>query len=817
MSLLFLFFITFTVFPILGVEKETRNLDEFFGINGIDFFAGRESPEIRRTLRLWLDDCRELGITRQRIRFNLGTIKPEKGRFSWDFSDLLVREFKRKDQKILPVVYRDFPMVPFKSFSTMEYSGYYPDVISLLMRRYSKDIRSWEVFDKPPFSPNPDHYVGYLRSTYLEAGMTDSKPQVVASFPDPYDLSFWESFYKRYDKDFRDVLSFPYYPQVLHEDDLRRALIDIQYLKMRFGDAEKRIWISEMGISSNSNISDNPPPSPERSAEWMVKAHITALATGIVDCIFWSRLVDQISETNENSGRYGLVYQDISPKPAFFAYRTMTRLLKDMNYVGPLSIHPDVKAFLFQKGGKKGMICWAEKGEYPLTLASNKNLTLVNLYGNEKRLDPAQGAIRVSLSNQPIYLTDITNQTDVFSSLKCSPDVVYTYPGESKELTITLENPGHPMTGSILVSAPSGLILPEHYWKIQGTDKNGFRKTFRIIVSPEAQPGFYSLAVDCEMDDPSLKSLSCSATIRVIDPVRIDLRGQQEALRFKMETRIENVSLNPLKGSLNWELKPRGKVQTLPQNFTLASNDVITTQSSLIAGNKEARLIASVKLNNGYSRQEGIGLMSIPLRLAAPRVDGYLKEWIDVPELYLDGVSQSTRNKVTDAKENNDIYGVFQFWLTESDFYIGALINDDIPLINPFPDDKMNQGDGVELFLGLGGPGVSFVYGNKDFHIGIAPGHQGRMPRLWNWTLQAPISGGEVVSCKTQDGYLLEAKIPFASLGAWTPQRDLMIGFDVALNDLDEEKSNKPPHTLIWNGNHDNLSNPSKWGLAIIW
>lgn len=817
-SLLFLFFLIFAIFSIQGLEKETKNINGFFGVNGMDYFAERENPEIRQIIKRRTELCRELGIAQQRIRFHRDVIESEQGLFFWDFPDLVFKESERGKQKILPVVYGYSPLIDKESFSSEKFAGYYATYISRLIRRFQKDSIGWEVPYEPSFSSNPDLYIRYLKAAYAEARLAGLDSQVVASFP-LQDLSFRESLYKRHPEDDCDITAFPYYPKVLDEEELRRLIIDIQYLKMRFSDREKKIWISEMGILPDRLISDTPRLSPDKLTEWMVKAHITALASGIVECVFWNPLVDEVSESEEPSSGSGLVFSDLSPKPAYFAYKTMTHLLKDHNYMGSLSIHPDVSAFLFQKGRKKVMICWAEKGEYPLTLSSAKSLTLVNLYGNEKQLDPVKGVIRVSLSGQPVYMTGMNDQVDIFSSLTCSPEVIYTYPGEKRELTVNLENLKYPdpLTGNMLVSAPYGVVLPENHCKIQGTDKTGFAKTFSIIISPDLKPGFYQLEIQANMDDPLLKSISRSATIRVLEPVRIKLKGTQEDLRFKIETRIENISLDPLKVSLTWNLKPRGRVQTLPQSFTLASNDVMTTQSSLIAGNKEARLIASVKLDNGYSKEEGIGLMSIPFRLAAPKVDGSLKEWVNVPELDLKDRSRTLDSSQNLNKSENETEGVFQFWVTENDLYVGVQVRDNTPLINPFPDDGINGGDGIEIFLGLGGPSESNVYGNRDFHIGLSPGHKGRLPRLWNWSLQAPITGGEVVTCKTQDGYLLEAKIPFASLGAWKPHRDLMIGFDVALNNLDNGKTDKPPHTLIWNGNYDNRQNPSKWGLAIIW
>ncbi|MBN1902598.1 hypothetical protein JW926_14835 [Candidatus Sumerlaeota bacterium] len=309
---------------------------------------------------------------------------------------------------------------------------------------------------------------------------------------------------------------------------------------------------------------------------------------------------------------------------------------------------------------------------------------------------------------------------------------------------------------------------------------------------------------------------AASAAVQAMNPLRIDITGEQKDYRFIIKTRIENVSMEPLKGSVTWELKPRGMVQTPPQSFSLASHDIFTTQSSLMAGNKEARLVATVKLESGYTKKAGIGLMSIPYRLASPKIDGCLKEWIDVPKLFLDGISLSSESS-SSVTESNKTSGIFQFWITEKNFFIGAAICDKSPLVNPLVDNEINRGDSVELFLGLDGSVNASASTGRNFHIGIAPGNMGRLPRLWNWTSNSSIPGGEIVACRTPDGYVMEARIPFASLGSWKPQRNLMIGFNAVLNDLDDQKPDRPLHKLVWNGNAEDRFDPSKWGLAIIW
>jgi hypothetical protein len=309
-----------------------------------------------------------------------------------------------------------------------------------------------------------------------------------------------------------------------------------------------------------------------------------------------------------------------------------------------------------------------------------------------------------------------------------------------------------------------------------------------------------------------------SNSIGMGNPIGISIRGRQVKDQLKVETTIQNLTTKPVSGKLEWDLRPRGKVQINPLVFRdLQPNDAITTQSGLMAGNKEAALVASVHLENGCHIEKEIGLMAIPLRLIPPRIDGSLAEWINVPQLHLDKDSQAVKSPSSPLWSKANASGAFQFWVTEEAFYIAAYITDDTPLINPRHGKEIWRGDGIELFLGLKGPSDQTYCQDMDFQIGLGPGHKGALPEMWNGKTQHTIEKGGIISCKTGHGYIIEARIPLSELGNWEPQRQEMIGFDIKLNDLDKNEGDKPALSLIWSGTSENLSNPSHWGIAIIW
>ena len=811
-------------FSLLSGECKSCDLEDFFGMNGISYFHLRTSPQLWEIGDKKLALSRELGVSSQRIDMWWGAIEPEKGLFQWAFPDRVVKEFTKGGQEILPILCYASAWSGGTSPADEQERELFGRYVSRLVERYGKKITFWEVWNEPNITPywipHPDAllYLETLKTAFTEAKSVQQGCRIIAPCTAGADLEFIEEIYENGGADYFDILSYHHYPQVYNEGILQREIIDLAFLMMRYGDGEKRIWITEMGAPTGLNTSSHKDAPPAEQAEWMVKAHITALASGKVDRLFWYTLADDTLDPVKE-GHFGLVFADFSPKPSFAAYKTMTRLLKDKHYAGSLSLDSEISSHVFQKAHEKIIVLWTSSKIKNLTLPSIKPVRVIDLYGHEEKINPLNGAVSLSLTQSPVYLMISGREMDFIASFKMEPEVVYAFPGESLNLCLYLSNSlESKINGTLSLFAPKDFYLTNPSMDLTLEKASHFKRDITITIPKESPPGFYSLQAHAAFDGIIPGTLLSSSTIRINNPIGISIRGTQIQDQFKVQTTFKNISTKTLSGSLEWRLSPGGQVKTNPLLFQdLKPNDEITTQSRLMPGNREAGLTASVTVDQGAKVEEKIGLMAIPLRLVSPRIDGSLAEWMDIPNLHLDQRTQLIKSSSPSLWTKDNSSGVFQFWLTDDALFIAGQITDDVPLVNPQRGKDLWLGDSIELFLGLKGPSDKKYYQDLDFQIGLSPGDNGAHPEIWNWTTPKQVDKGEIVSLKTAQGYNIEAKIPLSELGLWKPKRQNMIRFDIALNDRDGNDRENPDHTLVWSGTSENWRDPSHWGIAIIW
>ncbi|HRU54250.1 MAG TPA: hypothetical protein P5245_07050 [Candidatus Sumerlaeia bacterium] len=297
--------------------------------------------------------------------------------------------------------------------------------------------------------------------------------------------------------------------------------------------------------------------------------------------------------------------------------------------------------------------------------------------------------------------------------------------------------------------------------------------------------------------DADAPSSSSAFMNKPLLPLEIFITGRQAEDGFKVETILKNVCERSLSGVLQWQLRPRGRVEIPPQPFSgLKPNEELTTSSSLLAGNREGRLFAAAEISGERLIENSIGLMPMPIRMASPKVDGCLSEWMDVPELKLAGIEPS-----------DELFHQFQFWWTDDALYVAAHIR----------DGAAQARRRLGLYLGLEGPSRRQIMGAGDFCIEMYPIEEkgiGSISISGNGFERKAGSGAIKIQ---EDGFTMEAQIPIGELGGWKPRRNCMIGFNLVLDEESDSAMCPPRKILRWNGSSDEYNQPLRWGLAIIY
>jgi hypothetical protein len=160
----------------------------------------------------------------------------------------------------------------------------------------------------------------------------------------------------------------------------------------------KPVWVTELAEHGYPNN----PDSLAQQARYVIRGYARGLAAG-VENITWYALV-----TPNDSYHQGLLFDDLTPKPAFYAYKTMTAELRGYAYARTLNV-PNVEGYVFATPcGHEKTVAW---GSGRLTFPGGR-LRVVDRWGNETFIadggagdaDGAQnGIVTLQLSADPVF------------------------------------------------------------------------------------------------------------------------------------------------------------------------------------------------------------------------------------------------------------------------------------------------------------------------------------------------------------------------------------------------------------------------------
>jgi hypothetical protein len=162
---------------------------------------------------------------------------------------------------------------------------------------------------------------------------------------------------------------------------------------------DKPLWVTELADFGYPND----PPTIPRQARYVIKGNVRGLADGVAK-IVWYALV-----APADYGA-GLLYEDLSPKEAFQAYKTLTAELEGFTYDQTLDVS-NVEAYVFLSGGgQQKIVAW---GSGKLTLIANElhivdrdGIETLILDGGPEDEDGSQnGSVKYQTTEEPVFIT----------------------------------------------------------------------------------------------------------------------------------------------------------------------------------------------------------------------------------------------------------------------------------------------------------------------------------------------------------------------------------------------------------------------------
>lgn len=321
----------------------------------------------------------------------------------------------------------------------------------VVARQKQAGIHTWEIWNEPNIptfwspEPNPADYARLLIASYKVIKRVDPQATVLGCslagpngprWRKPYE--FVEEVLKHGGGQAMDAISIHPYrqPRTPEESGYLEDLQEISDLTAKYG-RRLPMWITEVGWPTDPAGS-----SESRSAQLLVRSHALALSRDVRN-IAWYDYRDDGLDPTYNEHHFGILYNDLTPKPAYFAYRTFATELAGLGFQRELPAGDGVSVLLFGNGKRHAVVAWSHRGAQQLAfrMGEGRRLATVDLMGNPQAVEVVDGAWVATLDESPVFLRDVPPNVTVVRPIEATPAILKLLPGETRSLAVTLRNP----------------------------------------------------------------------------------------------------------------------------------------------------------------------------------------------------------------------------------------------------------------------------------------------------------------------------------------------------------------------------------------
>ncbi len=207
-----------------------------------------------------MEMMREAGIQWIRADFSWSRIQPAEHEWNFERCDTILASAAERDIDILPILnYNNRFANP-----AWQHLDMWETYVNKVVTRYQKQLPVWEVWNEQNLqnfwqNPDPANYLTLLKRSYetIKAVNPELLTAVGGYAGVPFD--FIESIYQLGGGKFFDIMNVhPYSHPMPPELTLEERLIELRRVMSRYGDADKPIWITEIGWPTPLKMSNHP-------------------------------------------------------------------------------------------------------------------------------------------------------------------------------------------------------------------------------------------------------------------------------------------------------------------------------------------------------------------------------------------------------------------------------------------------------------------------------------------------------------------------------------------------------------------------------
>ena len=416
--------VAYVVTPALDERKYT---DSPFAM---DFASYYHASDINDMVSL-ASAARLSGVTWVRDRSHWSSYEATQGKYTFN-TDKRFNAIKKAGLNLLTVFYVS-PEWAKESLGKTEFSvGGFADtqlevynMMKALTEHYSGVVDAWEIWNESDggfAGETAEQYTAWFKAASLGAIAGD--PNVIVAhggycIPNEHNMGTDASgniMYSDYIhlslmNDLLDYSSvFNYHSHTPQSEDLHiqdyRTIAFSKYIypTMALYEAfDKPVWVTEAGMRML-----NEAPSTEileAQAPYIVSSTVQSLGMG-TDKHYWFLLAPY----TENGGDFGTFSKDLKPYPTLAAEAVMTQVLGKAEYLGELpgvagSEHIGPFSAVFNAGTRYVSVLWMRAKTSEYTFKSDLPVIITDMMGNETLVEPVNGEITVTITEDPIYIT----------------------------------------------------------------------------------------------------------------------------------------------------------------------------------------------------------------------------------------------------------------------------------------------------------------------------------------------------------------------------------------------------------------------------
>ena len=363
--------------------------------------AGAEMDRAAKT-------AREAGVKWSREGFSWGRIEPEKGQYDWSFYDQLIATARRHGISVYAIISGWAPWV--KAY-TDEGIQDYLTFTRQLVRRYKNQIHQWEIWNEPNifFWQGPrEMYATLLKKSYAAIKEEDPTAEVLGLSTSGIDYNFIAQMLAR-ETPF-DVLTIHPYRRVLDDQIFINELKIVSDLVKRQDGTRRPVWLTEMGWSTvtphNALKQDFASNTQRDNAKYIARTYLCSIVSGVEPRTFWYDFRNDGEEPLYFEHEMGIVRRDFEPKPGYYSYATLARVLYGLKLEGRVDAGLGVFAYRFRGDSREVYALWNPSGDGRAEIPVNAaRVRLVNTIGEERELPVNGGKVAVQLNGRtPSYL-----------------------------------------------------------------------------------------------------------------------------------------------------------------------------------------------------------------------------------------------------------------------------------------------------------------------------------------------------------------------------------------------------------------------------